>query len=259
MSLILEALRKSEAERRRGQTPDLLTEPAPVKRPPLATWPRWWPWVAAGVALLVVVWLARDVFTSTPEVAGEPGPSTAVVEADPAATVPHNAETTATATPVPAPAPSAANAAATTAPVPAPATTPTTAAATEPPDATPEPTTTKRPDIAATAAPIPVSPPAAAPVPPPAPSLPQPAPPPAFTSPDATLRLSELSSEERQQLPPLKISMHMWAPEPAQRFAIIDGNRVTEGDRVGNAVVEAITSDGVTLAWQGRRIQLPIR
>lgn len=51
--------------------------------------------------------------------------------------------------------------------------------------------------------------------------------------------------------------MHLWAP--TQRFAIIDGARVSEGDRVGDAVVEAITSDGVTLAWQGKRLHLPVR
>src|SRR5688572_8741865 len=67
MSLILEALRKSEAERRRSQAPDLLTEPAPVKRQSHATLPRWWPWAAAVAALLLVAWLARGVVTSMPE------------------------------------------------------------------------------------------------------------------------------------------------------------------------------------------------
>ncbi|HEY0662166.1 MAG TPA: general secretion pathway protein GspB [Lysobacter sp.] len=259
MSLILEALRKSEAERRRGQTPDLLTEPAPVKRPAHADWPRWWPWAAIVVALLLIAWFARGVFTSTPEVPGEPRSPT-VVETGPVATTPRNAEVPSTAPATSSPVPAANPAATSTSPAPAPvATAPTATAAPEPQDAAPEPVATQRPDIAATAAPIPVSPPVAAPESLPAPAIPQTAPPPAFTSPDATLRLSDLSSEERQQLPPLKISMHMWAPEPAQRFVIIDGNRVTEGDRVGSAVVEAITSNGVTLAWQGRRIQLPIR
>lgn len=70
-------------------------------------------------------------------------------------------------------------------------------------------------------------------------------------------RLSDLPVDQRRQLPPLKMSMHMWAP--TQRFAIIDGARVAEGDRLGDAVVEAITADGVVLAWQGQRLHLPTR
>ena len=69
--------------------------------------------------------------------------------------------------------------------------------------------------------------------------------------------LSDLAAAERRQLPPLKMSMHMWAP--TQRFAIIDGARVAEGDRIGDAVVEEITADGVVLAWQGQRLKIPTR
>jgi hypothetical protein len=65
------------------------------------------------------------------------------------------------------------------------------------------------------------------------------------------LRLADLSSEERQQLPALKVSMHMWAPAAGDRFAIIDGTRVNEGDRLGDATVESIQNDGVMLAWRG--------
>jgi general secretion pathway protein B len=73
------------------------------------------------------------------------------------------------------------------------------------------------------------------------------------------LRLSDLSAEERKSLPPLKLSMHMWNPDPAKRFVILDGNRIGEGDRIGDAVVAAITTDGVELDWNGRRLQVPIR
>ncbi len=53
--------------------------------------------------------------------------------------------------------------------------------------------------------------------------------------------------------------MHMWAPDAADRFAIIDGTRVNQGDRLGEATVESIQNDGVILAWRGRRLRLPIR
>ncbi len=69
--------------------------------------------------------------------------------------------------------------------------------------------------------------------------------------------LSDLSVSQREKLPPLKMSMHLWAP--TQRFAIIDGARVSEGDRVADAVVEEITPSGVVLAWQGLRLHIPVR
>lgn len=53
--------------------------------------------------------------------------------------------------------------------------------------------------------------------------------------------------------------MHLWDSNPAGRFAIIDGTRVGEGDRIGDAVVESITRDGLVLAWNGRRLRLGIR
>ena len=73
------------------------------------------------------------------------------------------------------------------------------------------------------------------------------------------LRLADLSTTDRQQLPPLKMSLHMWGADAAKRFAIIDGNRVGEGDRVGDTVVETIDQDGVVLAWNGTRLRVPVR
>ena len=73
------------------------------------------------------------------------------------------------------------------------------------------------------------------------------------------LRLADLPTAQREQLPTLKISMHMWDAAPARRFAIIDGRRLAEGDRIGEAVVSRITPDGVILDWHGQRLSLPIR
>src|SRR5690606_25468116 len=53
MSLILEALRKSEAERRRGEAPDLRVELPPVASPRRAAVPAW-----AGIAGVALVLLA---------------------------------------------------------------------------------------------------------------------------------------------------------------------------------------------------------
>ena len=71
--------------------------------------------------------------------------------------------------------------------------------------------------------------------------------------------MSDLAAAERRALPPLKLSMHLWNSDPARRFVILDGQRLGEGDRIGEAVVVAIQRDGVVLAWNGRRLRLPIR
>jgi general secretion pathway protein B len=97
-----------------------------------------------------------------------------------------------------------------------------------------------------------VAPPVAAAMSPPAPQ-------PQLPSNDNLLRLSDLGSEERGQLPPLKLSMHMWNDVPAQRFVIIDGNRLGIGARIGALTVADIVSDGVVLDWNGRLLKLPLR
>ncbi len=75
----------------------------------------------------------------------------------------------------------------------------------------------------------------------------------------AVLHLSDLTIDERRGLPPLKLSMHMWNDDPTQRFVILDGNRLHEGDRLGETIVTAITTQGVIIDWNGRRLELPIR
>ena len=80
MSLILEALRKSEAERRRGNTPDVAMElpPAPLRTRNAA--PAWlWPSVLLAVAIAAIAWwLATrgDVAApATPAIAADAEPT----------------------------------------------------------------------------------------------------------------------------------------------------------------------------------------
>jgi general secretion pathway protein B len=91
----------------------------------------------------------------------------------------------------------------------------------------------------------------------------EPLPPPVAPLADAStkdiLQLSDLTAAERKSLPRLKVSMHMWDGDAARRFVIVDGNRLVEGDRIGDVVVTTITTDGVLLDWNGRRLKLPIR
>jgi general secretion pathway protein B len=53
--------------------------------------------------------------------------------------------------------------------------------------------------------------------------------------------------------------MHMWDPDPAKRFVILDGERHVEGDSVGPMRIRRIDAQGVLFDWQGRAIRLPLR
>lgn len=200
MSLILEALRKSEAERRRGELPALALElpPAQVRTPGSRI-----AWLAVPLLLVVA---AAAVFWTTQRSATAPSS----LESPPAA-VPS--------APVDPPRPLR------TLPLPTPA---APAPATEP---APPPPTAVASTTAATAHPVTE----AAPIP-----------------------LADLAASERAALPPLDLSMHLWSEDPARRFVIVDGRRLGEGDRAGNAVVERIDPDGAILVAEGRRIRLPL-
>ena len=300
MSLILEALRRSEAERRRGQVPGLHAERAPAALPAHATQPAW-PWLAlAIIVLLAAAWFARSAW-SPPPVAGE---KTVTLEAGPAADAARPAGMAADATHGATGAERSANASIGAAPptpaIPAPPPPPATATATSVAALSPNPADPARTDASAPRAmpspravapapavanggdaPKPATTPAGtetkvaiAPQPtpavvtvaapartpdPPSPSAPVLTTPPASPATASPMRLADLGTAERLELPPLKISMHLWDPAPARRFAIIDGARVNEGDRLGDAVVEEITTNAVVLAWRGQRLRIELR
>ena len=291
MSLILEALRKSEAERRRGQVPGLHAERAPASPPARATRPAW-PWLALAImAVLALAWLARGAWSPPPAidvaagVAGQPASAAAAVvepgargmhdagagdpdddaprssDAAPAALNPaslagtppsprvaDNSSPAAGDAPAPAPAPNSAPASPRVTPAAMPIRLADADASATATAVTPRLTPGGEPAMRIARAPAPVPAPARAPT-----STS------AAATPGAPLRLSDLSTAERLELPPLKMSMHMWDPAPARRFAIIDGARVNEGDRLGDAVVDEITTGAVLLAWRGQRLQIPLR
>lgn len=250
MSFILDALRKSEAARRRNEAPDLFASmpDAPIARGDRSAWPLW---IVGGIgvaALATSLWLAlqrtsgdastRDAAPAGPAIA-PPLPSTP------------RAPTEAGAMPMPGPRPDAipsidparvANAA-----PPASAPAPARPTPTEPPVASP-PTPAARTDVAAEPTPAPAAPTmpvatVAAPTP----------------SARNALRLSDLDPGTRKSLPPLKMSMHMWNEDGSRRFVILDGQRLGEGDMLGEVTVESITRDGVVLNWQGSRLRLDTR
>ena len=70
--------------------------------------------------------------------------------------------------------------------------------------------------------------------------------------------LSGLDPGSRRQLPPLKLSMHLWNETASQRFVILDGQRLKEGDVLGDIVIERITRDGAVLVWRGSRLKMEL-
>ena len=282
MSLILEALRKSEAERRRGDAPGLRVElppPAPPKRriAPLA-------WIAGGTLLaaivLVALWprdgshdavereraaaAAADTATaaSTPEDAadgdatdaadaaapragsaapGRPGqdrldggfPTVERIQAPDAAPAPEPAPDLPLAPP-----PMATRAAEEAAAAAASGNTGNTGntGRTGRTEATRPANVADTADITRADAPPAVAPPADR----------------------GALRIAGLSSSQRERLPELKLSLHMWNEDPARRFAVIDGQRRVEGDRLGDATIVAIDRDGVLLDLDGQAVRVPL-
>jgi general secretion pathway protein B len=233
MSMILEALRKSEAERQRGRAPGLFVEqrPAPLRERRVPAW-AW----ALGALLLAVLlaWGWREWQRPAVVIVATAEPSAdAVTEALPTAIAPRmespprEAGSLAPITLAPA-APQVA-----VAPSPAP---PAVASA-PPAPAPPAAMTAPRSEAIGAPAPEPVAPP-----PDPVAYLPG---------------LDALSAADRAALPPLKLSMHVYAEAPAQRFVILDGQRLVEGASPASGVVlEEIRRDGLVLSVNGQRLLL---
>jgi general secretion pathway protein B len=284
MSLILEALKKSEAERRLGHAPGLMDAQPRTRRrrAPVGLWT-----VVAALMLAIggtAYWYGQRSQPAMPGQASAPQPRPQAGSAVPPANadVPASAPLPATAVQVqatpsagarPAIEPPAARlpsdpaftsveresrpqlpvsvpvAAAPVALTPAQTAAPSTAPA-EAPSAVPAPatatTTVSATDAASSIAAASIAPPPAAPA--------APAPPAAETLPE----LSSIGHEARGQLPPLKISMHVYTEDPAGRVVIIDGRRLREGDALDTRLrLAEIRRDGSVIELDGRRYRLP--
>lgn len=219
MSFILDALRKSEAERQDGRPPGL----ADVRRAAPRGRARLWAPLAllvllANLLLLWLIWRGQAV-------------APAVIATPP--------------TPPPALA-STGNAAPTT---------PAAAAPAQLPEAAPEPPREVRPlareTLPRTVA-TPAPPPPAAPAAQPGTSTPIPA------AEELSLpRFEELVGSGRLNLPPLALELHVWSDQPGSRFVFINSARYREGERLAEGpLVEQITSGGVVLSQGGERFVL---
>jgi general secretion pathway protein B len=62
----------------------------------------------------------------------------------------------------------------------------------------------------------------------------------------------------RKALPEIKLSMHVYAADAAQRFVILNDSRMLEGDKTADDVIlREVRPDGVVLEFQGQRFFYP--
>jgi len=68
----------------------------------------------------------------------------------------------------------------------------------------------------------------------------------------------ELPFNVRKTLPPLRLSMHVYAGDPAQRFVVLNDSRLAEGDKTADDVtLREVRKDGAVLEFQGQRFFYP--
>ena len=231
MSFILEALRKSEHERQRQAGPAVAE--MPVVRPPSRT-----PVALIAIGLLLAINLAVLLYfllrNDAPDVVREE--PVAVRPAPAAETAGRPAPVVRTVQPPPAPVVDA------------------------PPSrevrpladvAAPEPQSVPMRD--APEAPDPMLLPPA-----PAQQVTYAEPPPPAAGSSGPPRLDTLPAQATAGLPALNLDLHIYASDPTQRAAFINGRRYREGDSLPEGVeVRAITPEGVVLQYRGQRFLLP--
>jgi general secretion pathway protein B len=68
----------------------------------------------------------------------------------------------------------------------------------------------------------------------------------------------ELPLNVRKDLPQIALNMHVYAADPKQRFVVVDGERKAEGDTIkDNLFLREIRADGLVLEFRGQRFFFP--
>lgn len=247
MSYILDALRKSETERRQGRVPDLGQQVQMIHKPKKKTVPVL-VWVAIGLILNAAIlawafWPRASVtgasVTETEEQAGPSAePAVPIAEVEPVAPEPEPVITE---------------------PEPSPASSPATGS-------------TRRDDTLADAIEIPVPSVAQPPVDEtnrerPTVIVPTPREPSAVNpsnvadSEPAAVRtphLVELPLSFQKRVPDLIFNSHIYASEPSSRRVMINDNYLRPGESFSGITVERITEEGVELSMDGRRFRVGV-
>ncbi|PHQ16174.1 general secretion pathway protein GspB [Marinobacter profundi] len=235
MSYILDALRKSESERRQGQVPDLgqqvqLIHPPRRKKTPVSVW------VAAGlvlnaVVLAVLFWPAGGLRGDRAMAGGD---------ADTLAAVPASS---------PAPAPTVA--------APGPAVSQASSASAAAPETEPAEPAMAMQDMPETSEALRERPTIIVPTR-------------NIAVPEAeTVDLNEAPAERvphlvelplsfQRTVPDLVFNSHIYASDPAARRVMINNSYLRVGDRFSGIRVDRITEDGVELSKDGRRFRVGV-
>lgn len=238
MSFILDALKKSESDRQRQSGPALYEVRV---APPRSGLPLWAVAIAALLAinLGIVVWMllrppAHE--SAAPAAAAVPTPAPAAASA-----------------PAPAPAPAAPTAAPAAA----------SAAGGAVPGTGAPPAGTVAPLVNLQPPPAPVSAGTGAEEP----QNPQDYAPAQDTSPGSHVRRTSAAGvplyqdaavTPGTQIPQLHLDFHMYAPQPQDRFVMINMHKLREGESLPEGVhVNAITPEGVVLSYNGQTFMLP--
>lgn len=70
--------------------------------------------------------------------------------------------------------------------------------------------------------------------------------------------LHELPFALRRELPPLRLTLHAYSADPERRFVILNGERRGEGETLGSDLqIERIVPEGVVLRFRGEQALLP--
>ncbi len=229
MSYILDALRRSQAERDRGQVPGLNTQaapalplPSPAQRPASL-------WAGVALAVLAVLGLCWLWLRPAPQpAAAMPSAPVAPVQRVQAPPTPPALQQAMPAVPAP-------------------------------PLASPPAAPTSLPQVvSAPPLPAPVTagavPTAAAPALPAATVAATPPP----TSEVRPVPLSQLGAQQRQELPPMSFGGSIWSDSAANRFVIVNGQVVREGEQAAPGVtLERIGPKAAILRWRDLRIEVP--
>lgn len=72
----------------------------------------------------------------------------------------------------------------------------------------------------------------------------------------APLEIYELPMGIRLQIPQLTMNVHVYAGEPEDRFVLINMQRVEEGDELEGVIARSIRPDGILLEFQGHQFLL---
>jgi hypothetical protein len=76
--------------------------------------------------------------------------------------------------------------------------------------------------------------------------------------PPVRLALSDLPTSARNRFPGLAFSTHIYAEDPALRALVVNGNRLTEGDRFGVLELVEVTEEGAVFGFENYLVNVSV-